>query len=159
MKKLTLAALSILSISVVAGIYSYKYDETIASEPMSITIESESLGINAKADVQKVYESRKINLKENLDNEIKKETNVDSLSALKYTYDSLDCMELSMNQYPKLMEVIEGGSKSAQTIYKEMEGNCVEDVLFYLKTNHPDKFTIAQKAFIDSGFVVPQIEY
>lgn len=158
MKKLTLAALSIVSISVVAGIYSYTYDETIASEPMSITIESESLGINAKADVAKVYESRKISLKENLDNEIKKEADADSLAALKYTYDSLDCMESSMNQYPKLMEVIDGGEKSAQTIYKEMEGNCVEDVLFYLKTNHPNKFPIAQKAFIESGFVVPKIE-
>lgn len=158
MKKTIFTTLSIISLAVGASIYSYTYEETIASEPTEITIESQSLGINAEADVQKVYSVRKVNLKEGLDKELAKTTDKDKIEALKYTFDTLDCMEESMTQYPKLMEVINGDVKSAQLIYKEMEGNCVEDVLFYLKTNHPEKFIIAQKAFLDAGFVVPKIE-
>lgn len=157
MRKIAISTISVISLAVITAIYSYSYEESIAAEPTSITIESKSLGINAKEEVQKVYDVRKVNLKEGLDSKTSKTTDKEELEALEYTFDSLDCMKDSMEHYPQLLEVINGDVKSAQVIYKEMEGNCVEDVLYYLKTNHPEKFIIAQKAFIEAGFVVPLI--
>lgn len=158
MQKTRITTLTVFSLAVMAAIYSYKYEVTVASEPTEIIIESNSLGINSEPEVQKVYEVRKLSLKEALDKEVAKTTDTERLDALKYTFDSLECMESSMKQYQKLINVIDGDAKSAQKIYKEMEGNCVEDVLYYLKTNHPEKFVITHKAFLDSGFVVPYIE-
>lgn len=130
------------------------------TEPLSITIESEKekIGIKAENEVKEVYETRKERLSDNLKNILKEEKDPERLKALNYTLDSLSCMDESIKQYPKLIDVIQGEDKNAREIYQEMEGNCVEDVLFYLKRNHPKMFSTVNKAFIDSGFVTPEIK-
>lgn len=150
------SSIFILAALIVAG-YMYE-DSAIASEPVSITIESNSTGLNAEPEVKKVYETRKLRLSDNLDKIVKDVTEKEQIESLQYAFDSIECMDNSMKEYPKLIEIINGSEKSAQDIYKEMEGNCVEDVLFYLKRNHPDRFTIVHKAFLDAGFVIPQVE-
>lgn len=150
------SSLFILATLLVVG-YMYE-DSAIASEPVSITIESNSTGLSAENEVRKVYDTRKIRLSENLDKIVKDVSSKEQLESLQYAFDSIECMDNSMKQYPKLIEVIKGSEKSAQDIYKEMEGNCVEDILFYLKRNHPTKFTVVHKAFLDAGFVIPQVE-
>ena len=150
------SSIFILAALIVAG-YMYE-DSAIASEPVSITIESNSTGLNAEPEVKKVYETRKVRLSDNLDKIVKDVTEKEQIESLQYAFDSIECMDNSMKEYPKLIEIINGSEKSAQDIYKEMEGNCVEDVLFYLKRNHPDRFSIVHKAFLDAGFVIPQVE-
>jgi len=53
----------------VIGIYLVD-DKAIAAEPLSITIESNSTGLNALSDVSKVYNSRKIKLTDNLNKQL-----------------------------------------------------------------------------------------
>lgn len=156
-------SLFILTALLIAG---YVYEDSASAaettltekEPLSITIESESTGISAEKEVKIVYEARKERLSENLTKILKEEKDPEKIKSLNYTLDSITCMDESIRQYPKLMEVIHGENKNAQEIYKEMEGNCVEDVLFYLKRNHPDRFLIVNKAFVEAGFVTPEIK-
>lgn len=141
----------------VIGIYLVD-DKAIAAEPLSITIESNSTGLNALSDVSKVYNSRKIKLTDNLNKQLVNIKDKEQLESFSFAFDSLECMEESMKQYPKLLEVIDGKEKSAQDIYREMEGNCVEDVLVYLKRNYPEKYPATHKIIYNAGFVIPQIE-
>lgn len=135
----------------------------IEAEPINITIEHESenstaVGILAKPIVEQMYVEGKTKLVENLKNKSLSTKDATEAANISAAFDSVACMDRSMEGYPRLIEIIDGQKMDAKEIYNTMEENCVIDSLVNIKNNIPERFDSAKKLFEDVGFKIADLK-
>jgi len=157
-KTSVIGMVSLVAVGVVLTLgYMNPYAE---AEPMKIIIEHQvdekPLGAATKPAVEEYYKKQKELVTKNLK---EKETSADNIEKLNISaaYDSVGCMDRSMEEFPKLIDVINGQQMNADEVSTKMEENCVIDSLVNIKYNEPTRLRSAEKLFRDVGFKVPDI--
>lgn len=156
-----ISILGIGSLVAVGVLLTFGYmDPHAESEPMKIIIEhkvdEKPVGAATKPAVEEYYKKQKQLVTNNIK---EKEKSADSIEKMNISaaYDSIGCMDRSMEEFPKLIDVINGQQMNADEVSTKMEENCVIDSLVNIKYNEPTRLKSAEKLFRDVGFKVPDI--
>jgi len=130
--------------------------KTTSQAPISITIEEDgaATGIATKNQVEKIYDVRKGELDKNF-KEARNKRDAKELKLINLAYDSVDCMQKSVEHFPELIDVIDGKHMEANNVAEVMENNCVTDVLAHVKRDIPEDLDASEKIFKELGFTIP----